>query len=126
MIERAAQQLFPRFYASRHPAVLALRWTVVFHGVCFAWIFFRAASFGDAWTVMGNIAQLLSAPFEYTALISFFMLFALAHWSGNRYQTKDKLADAPAWICGTVLGLALCLLWVYTPAEHKAFIYFQF
>jgi alginate O-acetyltransferase complex protein AlgI len=133
--ERAAQALAPRFYASRHPMVLLVRWALVFHAVCFAWIFFRAKSFADALVIIKSCAGLVvsnAAPlstatsFVVTPLMSFLALFALVHFTGNRFHTKQRLSDAPAWICGTALGVALCVLCVYTPAEHKAFIYFQF
>jgi alginate O-acetyltransferase complex protein AlgI len=126
VLERSAQRLFPNFYKSRHPAILFLRWLIVFHAICFAWIFFRAASFTDALQVIKNISVLFTAPLTFNSLMGFMLLFAGVHFVGNRFDSKQRLADAPAWVCGMVLGLALCALWVYTPAEHRAFIYFQF
>ncbi|MPN63184.1 hypothetical protein SDC9_210939 [bioreactor metagenome] len=32
-----------------------LSWFITFHFVVFLWIFFRAQSFGDAWTMLGQI-----------------------------------------------------------------------
>jgi alginate O-acetyltransferase complex protein AlgI len=126
VLERGAQQLFPGFYQSQHPVILLLRWFIIFNAVCFAWIFFRAASFVDALQIVKNISQLLATPLIFTSLMGFILLFASMHFIGNRFHSKERLADAPAWVCGLVLGLALCALWVYTPAEHRAFIYFQF
>ncbi len=126
VLERVFQKLAPGFYASQNPVVIFVRWAMVFHGVCFAWIFFRAKSFDDALSVIKNIAGVFASAAEFTPIMSFLLLFAFAHFIGNRYHTKQRLSDAPVWLCGSVLGLALCVLWVYTPAEHKAFIYFQF
>ncbi len=126
VLERYAQKFIPRFYTSTNSLVVFLRWGIVFHAVCFAWIFFRAASFSDAAAVIKNIASLFNGVFVFTPLISFLVLFAGMHFLGNRYHTKQRLADAPAWLCGLTLGIALCVMWIYTPAEHKAFIYFQF
>lgn len=126
VLERGAQKLFPRFYASTNPLVLFARWAIVFHSICFAWIFFRAKNFTDAILVIKNIAALFSEAITWTPLMGFLMLFSVVHFTGNRYATKRRLAAAPSWLCGGALGLALCVLWVYTPAEHKAFIYFQF
>jgi alginate O-acetyltransferase complex protein AlgI len=126
VFERVAQKIAPSFYASKNPLVLLVRWAVVFHGICFAWIFFRAKSFHDALLVIKNISGVLVAATEYTSLMSFLLLFAVAHFVGNRFHTKQRLSDAPDWVCGSVLGLALCALWIFTPPEHKAFIYFQF
>lgn len=126
VLERIAQKLFPGFYASKSPFILFARWAIVFHSICFAWIFFRAKSFSDAAIVIKNIGGLAGAALSWSPLFSFFLLFGLLHFIGNRYGSKQRLADAPAWLCGGVLGLTLCVLWVYTPAEHKAFIYFQF
>jgi alginate O-acetyltransferase complex protein AlgI len=126
VVERSAQRLFPGFYRSQHPLILFLRWFIVFNAICLAWIFFRAANFTDALQIIINISQLFSTPMVFTSLMGFILLFAGMHFVGNRFQSKQRLADAPAWVCGVVLGLALCALWVYTPAEHRAFIYFQF
>ncbi len=126
VLERYAQKLFPEFYASNNRVVMTLRWLIVFHAICFAWIFFRAANFTDAAAVIKNITSIFDGTLLWTPLISFLLLFAGMHFVGNRFHTKQRLADAPAWLCGFSLGIALCVLWVYTPAEHKAFIYFQF
>ena len=126
VLERLAQKLFPRFYASTNGLVLVLRWLIVFHAVCFAWIFFRASNFAEALAVIKNIAGIFNGAYVWTPLASFLLLFMGIHFVGNRYHSKQRLADAPAWQCGLALGFALCVLWVYTPAEHKAFIYFQF
>ena len=103
-----------------------MRWAIVFHGVCFAWIFFRAKTFSDALLVIGNIQDLSLVQIVFTPLMGFLALFGAAHFVGNRYQINRRLSEAPMWVCGVALGLALCALWIYTPAEHKAFIYFQF
>ena len=126
VLERGAQKLFPRFYASTNPLVLFTRWAIVFHSICFAWIFFRAKNFSDAVLVIKNIGVLFSESISWTPVMGFLMLFSAIHFTGNRCATKRRLADAPPWLCGSALGLALCVLWIYTPAEHKAFIYFQF
>ena len=126
VLERGAQKLFPGFYASQNPLILILRWAVVFNSVCFAWIFFRAKNFSDAYLIIKNIGTLFSESISWSPLMAFLMLFGALHFTGNRYATKQRLADAQPWLCGCALGLALCILWIYTPAEHKAFIYFQF
>ena len=126
VLERGAQKIFPRFYASKNPVLITLRWAIVFHGVCFAWIFFRAKTFSDALLVIGNIRALTLAQLDLTPLMAFLALFGAAHAVGNRYQTNQRLSVAPTWLSGMALGLALIALWIYTPQEHKAFIYFQF
>ncbi len=126
VLERGAQQLFPGFYASQNPFLIALRWAMVFHGICFAWIFFRAKTFSDALVMIGNIRELSLVAIDFTPLIGFLALFGAAHFAGNRYHINQRLSRAPAWLCALFLALALGALWMYTPAEHKAFIYFQF
>jgi alginate O-acetyltransferase complex protein AlgI len=126
VLERGAQYLFPEFYRSKNPAILFLRWLIVFHAICFAWIFFRAASFSEALVIVKNITGLFSMALSFTPLTGFLIMFAAIHFLGNRYHGKERLADAPAWFTGVVLGIAICALWIYTPAEHRAFIYFQF
>ena len=126
VLERGAQRLIPGFYVSNNLLVILLRWIIVFHGVCFAWIFFRAKTFSDALTLIANISELSLALLNFTPLIGFLTLFGAAHFIGNRYHTNKRLSEGPTWLCGIAIGLALTALWLYTPAEHKAFIYFQF
>jgi alginate O-acetyltransferase complex protein AlgI len=126
VLERLAQRAFPGFFASQNILVTGVRWLIVFHGVCLAWIFFRAGSFANAMAVLETMSGLRAATMLWTPVMAFLLLFAAAHFAGNRYQTKVRLADAPAWVCGAALALALCAMAVFTPAEHKAFIYFQF
>ena len=126
VLERAAQQLFPGFYASQNPLFIVVRWAIVFHGICFAWIFFRAKTFVDALVMIGNIGELSLAAIDFTPVIGFLALFGAAHFAGNRHHIDQRLSRAPAWLCALALAFALGAIWMYTPAEHKAFIYFQF
>jgi alginate O-acetyltransferase complex protein AlgI len=126
VLERVAQQLAPRFYASTNPLLIGLRCLIVFHGVCFAWIFFRASNFTDAIALIQTIASVQLSQLIWTPLMALLIGFAVNHFIANRYRTKDKLANAPTWAFSLVLALALCAITFYSPTEHKAFIYFQF
>jgi alginate O-acetyltransferase complex protein AlgI len=126
VVERFAMQLFPRFYASQNWLVLALRWAIVFHAVCFAWIFFRAPSFAAGFQVVKNLTGFSSIEWSYAPVMLVLLGTACAHYLGNRFQTKQKLADGPNWLCGLALGMAFLAMVIFTPATHQPFIYFQF
>ena len=136
VLERGAMALFPAFYRSKNPAILVLRWLLVFHGVCLAWIFFRAPSFAHAEQMLIKLGQIFTPSFATEALtagrhhldvIAVLGLFAGLHALGARgVDNKRRIAAMPNWLCALVLGVALCLIAAFTPPDARAFIYFQF
>jgi D-alanyl-lipoteichoic acid acyltransferase DltB (MBOAT superfamily) len=103
---------------------------LTFHLVCFAWIFFRAESLGDALLIVQKIAVSVftlnlagpgtSSPFQWIAL-----LLAVEWFARN---TPHGLARIPVpqpirW--GLYYGLVLIIIFA-TPLSYVPFIYFQF
>ena len=127
---RAFQRLGGRRAARATPfwarAVFAV---LTFHFVCFAWVFFRASSFGKALQVLRQIGTLSTFHPNLPASLLAVMALALAthlvpHASFDRL--KAGFARLPA------LGQALCLF-AAAVALHEAagqaalpFVYFQF
>lgn len=132
VLERGAMQLFPRFYRSRQPLALLIRGLIVFHGVCLAWIFFRAPSFASAWQMLLKLGGLFTPDtfsewHYYRGVICVLGLFAAIHFIGARGpDNKTRIARLPDWLCAVVVGVALGLIATFTPPDAKAFIYFQF
>ena len=132
VLERGAMALFPRFYQSKNPLIVLLRWLLVFHGICLAWVFFRATSFEAAWQMLGKLCGLfelgsLAQYSHYTGVICVLCIFAVLHFIGARgVDNKTRVARLADWQCALVLGVALALIAVFTPPDAKAFIYFQF
>lgn len=132
VVERGAMQVFPRFYRSRQPLILLARGLLVFHGVCLAWIFFRAPDIASAWQMLGKLGGLfgpntLAEWHYYSGVISVLGLFAAIHFFGARGpDNKTRIARLPDWQCAVVVGIALAAIAAFTPPDAKAFIYFQF
>lgn len=102
---------------------------VTFHLVCFAWIFFRAESFGLAFDYLIGFAD-WSSPVQHATpflvlLIAVSLAFhftppTLGKWIG------DSLKWLPSPALGPVFGAGLFLIWAMAPEGVAPFIYFQF
>jgi alginate O-acetyltransferase complex protein AlgI len=118
---------FARYGAG--PIARALDWTLTFHFVCFAWLFFRAPSLdtatqflGGIWTDNGAASTMPGIVLPLIACGALTQMFpprsraALGEWLDNR----GAVAQAAF---GFVL---LYVVIVMAPAASAPFIYFQF
>ena len=133
-IEALLKRLFPE--REEHAQSRGRNWLkilVTFHAVVFAWIFFRAASFSDALTVIGRIGgewgRLSLGASQITAGLNLLLVAlllavdfaALKGWAGN-YFTPGRF---PGWvrvIGYSMLAAGIALLGV----TNNSFIYLQF
>jgi alginate O-acetyltransferase complex protein AlgI len=103
---------------------------VTFHVVCFAWIFFRADSFGRAWAV---ITQLVTAWGQPSPLVTSSVLLAIGVGIGSQYVPAavitgllrgfGRLGLVPQAAC---LAVGLMLVDTLGPPGVAPFIYFRF
>jgi D-alanyl-lipoteichoic acid acyltransferase DltB (MBOAT superfamily) len=114
------------------PGRRALRRIGIFQVVCFAWVFFRAESFANAWAMLARLFD-VSAWGEPAPLVSVGVLLAIAAAIGEQYIPRHALARAMAGFSrlspvaqGAVLGIALFLTNTLGPSGVAPFIYFQF
>jgi D-alanyl-lipoteichoic acid acyltransferase DltB (MBOAT superfamily) len=111
------------------------RWTarfVTFQIVCFAWIFFRAESFSNAWDIITRIVD----PAHWgdaSPLVKVSVLVAIAVGIGEQYISKGALARLMARFSrlspvaqGVTLGFALMVINTMGPRGVAPFIYFRF
>jgi D-alanyl-lipoteichoic acid acyltransferase DltB (MBOAT superfamily) len=103
---------------------------VTFQVVCFAWIFFRADSFSDAWDV---ITQLFTAWGEPSPLVTGGVVAAIAVGIGSQYLPRRlplvvmaRFSQLPIPAQAAVLSLALLATHAMGPEGVAPFIYFQF
>jgi len=101
-----------------------------FQVVCFAWIFFRADSFADAWDV---ITRLFTAWGEPSPLVTAGVLAAIAVGIGSQYLPHRfplaivaRFSRLPVPAQAAVLSLALLVTHAMGPEGVAPFIYFQF
>ena len=107
--------------------VLGVVWT--FHLVCFAWIFFRADSFGTAWDYLKGFGDWTMAN-EYVTpfivgLIAIGMLFQFTPRDLGR-ELALSLRSLPSLALGLFLGFGILVIWAVAPEGVAPFIYFQF
>jgi alginate O-acetyltransferase complex protein AlgI len=109
-----------------------LRRFVTFQIVCFAWIFFRAESFSNAWTVITQICN--PAHWGQAApLVTGGVLLAIAAGMVEQYIPRDAIAKAISAFSrltpvgqGVLLGVVLLITNSMGPRGVAPFIYFRF
>jgi D-alanyl-lipoteichoic acid acyltransferase DltB (MBOAT superfamily) len=116
----------------RHSLFMPLAWLdriVIFHLVCLAWIFFRAATVGGAWELVSSLSagywrpELLTA-FEFLALftVPLFLIDLVNEYRGEEYLLE--CASEPSRI--VVAAVLVVALAAFSGNNLNAFIYFQF
>jgi hypothetical protein len=107
--------------------VVGVVWT--FHLVCFAWIFFRADSFGTAWDYLKGFTDWSTANEHVTpfivGLVALGMLFQFTPRDLGR-ELALSLRALPALGLGLLLGFGILAIWAVAPEGVAPFIYFQF
>lgn len=105
---------------------------ITFMAVSFAWIFFRAASFGQAFTIISAMITIM--PDSPTIRIEFFYVLLIlsiiattfiAHWIMRERSLEAIIGKMPWWFRGIVLSVLMIII-VTCSGEDRAFIYFQF
>jgi alginate O-acetyltransferase complex protein AlgI len=117
-----------RMFRLRIPRVLAI--LIVFHLTCFAWVFFRAHSFSNAWEVLTGIASMSGSVLDIegrgqiakcVVLITVMLAFEAAAFL-PRLRAR---AFTPAMRLAFVAACAWVVL-IFGTFSGNNFIYFQF
>ena len=126
-----------------------LKVCITFHLVAFAWIFFRANSFSDAFIIISNIFKLTDltnqqflVPIEgYQAFLVSAEVFAKygfivssaacllllrVQWIQQKYSIRQFLSAKPLWFKWTVYYILIFTLLIFGRYTSREFIYFQF
>jgi D-alanyl-lipoteichoic acid acyltransferase DltB (MBOAT superfamily) len=103
---------------------------VTFQIVCFAWIFFRADTFDDAWAL---IERLFTAWGEPSPLVTGGVVAAIAVGIGSQYLPRHvplalmaRFSRLPIPAQAAILSIALLVTHAMGPEGVAPFIYFQF
>ena len=107
---------------------------VTFHFVCFAWIFFRARTFSDAWLMLTRIFTSFNLSLfkhwfnEYQIIAYLIVIGFLAHWQPDSWQRAYErfLGKMPWPVKSLALALVIWILFQAKSADIQPFIYFQF
>lgn len=100
-----------------------------FHFVCFAWIFFRAPTFGHAVLILGRMGKLtLSAPNLSARILAILALGFITHFlPAQAYRGAQSLfIRSPALVQGVALAVCAYVLHFAAGAKAEPFIYGQF
>lgn len=117
----------------RSKAVVVLNYVATFTLVCFAWIFFRANTVQDGFTIVNNILSLkpggifigFAAGFVYSILLIIFLLIAEINYEyfSNKLSLIYHRAAAVRGLGYILLLLVILIIGVFNGGQ---FIYFQF
>ncbi|MGG5485940.1 MBOAT family O-acyltransferase [Gaetbulibacter sp. PBL-D1] len=114
--------------------------TITFSIVCIAWVFFRANSLKDAFTIIENGLKLqwsqvlnfyelgLNAQEFWTAFFAITIL-VIFEWTHQKISFTKQLAAQPIvfrWTVYLIIVFTLIIFGVYGDTAPKEFIYFQF
>lgn len=107
----------------------AIAMILVFHYVCFAWIFFRASSFDNALAVLrrlagGELDHANLVPMVTIALVVGFVCHFFP--DGSFRWLRSRFMALPAWAQGAVLAVIALVLRELGHTKIVPFIYFQF
>jgi alginate O-acetyltransferase complex protein AlgI len=124
----AVQRMIPKSW--EHPALRPVGMVVTFLAVCVGWVFFRAQTLGDAWTILHGMVvptpgSKLSAEIEDLVLLCLAVTL-VGQGLGQIRGWPRILFRVPAPLIGLILAAAFTLALILTPGDGKAFIYFQF
>lgn len=133
-IWRKLGQLLP--WAKDRAILSAFRILLTFHLITFAWIFFRANSISDAWTVITRIYQgrnllpLMIKTYAYTTefwiAIASIVVLILVELLEERIPVWERLRTKPALIRWPVYYALILVLIVLGKWGAEQFIYMQF
>lgn len=112
-----------------------VRVTITMIMVCFAWIFFRANSMADAWTIIGSMfliqpddlgASVIGLPafLRVIALLLILWSVDMAERRRSIQQVVSRLPLPVRWAVYTGSVWIIALAWVF--GVQQEFIYFQF
>jgi len=127
-VERMCQPWLGQRPAS--PLGRAVSWFVVFHFVCFAWIFFRAEDFTVAGIFIAGLGAGWSAGVQQAqpAMVALIAIGMAGQFlpPGSFERAGRALQQVPYWGLGAATGIALAAINALGPEGIAPFIYFRF
>jgi D-alanyl-lipoteichoic acid acyltransferase DltB (MBOAT superfamily) len=102
---------------------------ITFHFVCFTWIFFRAATFGNALAILRGLGALTWSAGNLTPLVlGVLLLAAVLHSLPARwFETSASVAARmPFWVQGLALAAVVLLIQTLAGRGSAPFVYGNF
>jgi len=131
VLQRAVTKIVPWRFEHRSIAQMPIA-LLTFLLVCVAWVFFRAHSFNQAFSVTGALfgfsspeaARLLRRQ-SVISVLGVTLALLCVHWLMREASIASVVARVPWWVRSLALA-ALVLGIIGLSGEDRAFIYFQF
>jgi D-alanyl-lipoteichoic acid acyltransferase DltB (MBOAT superfamily) len=111
------------FYRERVPRLV--KQVLVFSFVTFTWIFFRATSVEQAWTIIARIATASWTTDPRFPLVALGLVVSIWAYQFVYESPARKVLELAPVRVACVVGMMLCVALFASSGEH-AFIYFQF
>jgi alginate O-acetyltransferase complex protein AlgI len=112
------------------PVAKIIATLVVFHFVCFAWIFFRAEDFAVASLYIGGLATGWGGGLQQAGpfVVALIALGLAGQFTPDALFDRAALAFArvPSWGLGAMAGIVVALINALGPEGVAPFIYFRF
>jgi D-alanyl-lipoteichoic acid acyltransferase DltB (MBOAT superfamily) len=109
---------------------------ITFHLVLFAWIFFRANSISDAFTLLNNMfilsdQQLLKLSlslgwYELVIAVSAIMFLLIVHIMQRTIAIRNFVSKKPVWVRFAIYYIIIFSILIFGQFKETEFIYFQF
>jgi len=102
-----------------------------FAAVCVTWVFFRADSFAESFSIASAMFGYASSETAVFASSGISLAYAstgcivLAHWLLRDRTLESVAAKVPTWLLSAILAIMILAIFMM-PGEDRAFIYFQF
>ena len=121
-----ARRIAPGSLVGRIASILGP--VLTFFWVCFAWIYFRAATLEDAVVASRAFLFLVSPGVEVInpQLLWLLLPAVFLHWAFFRGRVDLRAAMLPDWGFAACYGASIAVVLLLVPMAVKPFIYFQF
>jgi alginate O-acetyltransferase complex protein AlgI len=127
-VERMCQPRLGQRPLSRFGAIVS--WLVVFHFICFAWIFFRAEDFTVAGVFIAGLGRGWQEQVQQAqpAMVALIIIGLAGQFlpPGSFERAGLVLERVPLWGLGVAAGLILAVINALGPEGIAPFIYFRF
>jgi len=107
-------------------------WLLTYAGVCVAWVFFRAESFGRAFEIIssmliGGLALTNIEKRDFAFVVPVSVLLLGAHWVLRDSSLEEAAKKIPWWVQAVILAaIVIGSILGMTRGNMREFIYFQF
>ncbi len=139
VIERLLDQYMPKSRLWSFGPIQFLLGVATYVSVCYAWVFFRAKNFTDAWNIVLGMSGIRGwyttegqeiasphGPFFVYIIIAVSMGTVALHWCLRNTTLETVATQMPWWLTSIILASLIFLTMLCWGGEDRAFIYFQF